>query len=158
GLTFANQVQNEIEWWIFWGRVAGGLGRNQQIDIFQRLSPILLPRGSKSGKGSDNAARRQRVNPSPLREMWAPPPSPELLPVQTKTQLGDDLIGRIAKGDFVETGLWCLARLGARKLFYGPINQVLPPTTAARWLEPMSKIPSADDAVAALVRRTGDAA
>jgi len=39
GLLFANQVQNEIEWWIFWGRVAGGLNRNQQTDLFQRLSP-----------------------------------------------------------------------------------------------------------------------
>ncbi|MBV9772277.1 MAG: Hsp70 family protein, partial [Bryobacterales bacterium] len=39
GIQFANQVQNEIDWWIFWGRVAGGLNKNQQVDIFQRLSP-----------------------------------------------------------------------------------------------------------------------
>ena len=37
GLTFASAVQNESEWWIFWGRVAGGLTRNQQTDIYQRL-------------------------------------------------------------------------------------------------------------------------
>jgi molecular chaperone DnaK (HSP70) len=156
-LTFSNQVQNEIEWWIFWGRVAGGLGRNQQIDIFQRLSPTLLPRGSKSGKTSGNGApRRQRVNPSLLREMWRAAASLELLPLQTKTQLGDELIARIAGGDFVETALWCLARLGARKLFYGPINQVLPATTVSRWLEPLLKIERAADAVSALARRTGD--
>ena len=154
GLTFPNQVQNEIEWWIFWGRVAGGLGRNQQIDIFQRLSPVLLPRGSKSGGNS--AARKQRVNPSLLREMWRAAASLELLPLQTKTQLGDELIARIVKGDFVDTSLWCIARLGARKLFYGPINQVLPSNTASRWLEPLLKIPRAEDAVAALARRTGD--
>jgi molecular chaperone DnaK (HSP70) len=146
GLHFANQVQNEIEWWIFWGRVAGGLNKNQQTDVFQRLSPTLLPRGSK----------RARVNPSLLREMWRAAASLELLPLQTKTQLGDELITRIVKGDFVETGLWCLARLGARKLFYGPINHVLPPATAAKWLEPLIKIPKARDAAAALARRTGD--
>src|SRR5208337_1616482 len=39
GLQFPNAVQNEIEWWIFWGRVAGGLNKNQQTDVFQRLSP-----------------------------------------------------------------------------------------------------------------------
>ena len=51
GLQFANQVQNEIEWWIFWGRVAGGLNQNQQTDMFQRLSPTLLPRGNaRSGR------------------------------------------------------------------------------------------------------------
>ena len=47
GCKFANQVQNEIEWWIFWGRVAGGLNKNQQTDVFQRLSPTLLPRGGE---------------------------------------------------------------------------------------------------------------
>ena len=148
GLQFSNQVQNEIEWWIFWGRVAGGLNRNQQTDIFQRLSPTLLPRAGK---------KPPRVNPSLAREMWRAAASLELLPIQTKTQLGDELIVRIKKGDFVETGLWCLARLGARKLFYGPINQVLPAATATRWIEAILKNPKAEDAVAAMARRTGDA-
>src|SRR5580704_15400925 len=55
GLQFANQVQNEIDWWIFWGRVAGGLNKNQQVDIFQRLSPVLLPRGSKRPPRMNNS-------------------------------------------------------------------------------------------------------
>ena len=147
GLTFANQVQNEIEWWIFWGRVAGGLNKNQQTDVFQRLSPTLLPRASK---------KPQRVNPSLLREMWRAAASLEFLPLQTKTQLGDELLARIDKNDFVETGLWCLARLGARKLFYGPINQVLPPATASRWVDALLKVPKAADTIAAIARVTGD--
>ena len=151
GLVFANQVQNEIEWWIFCGRVAGGLNKNQQTDVFQRLSPTLLPRGSK---------KPPRVNPSLLREMWRAAASLELLPLQTKTQLGEELLGRMlkgdGKGDFVETGLWCLARLGARKLFYGPINHVLPSATAVRWVEALLKTPQAAEAVSALARLTGD--
>jgi molecular chaperone DnaK (HSP70) len=147
GLQFANQIQNEIEWWIFWGRVAGGLNRNQQTDLFQRLSPTLLPRASK----------RLRVNPSLLREMWRAAASLELLPIQTKTQLGDELMPRILSGDFTDTGLWCIARLGARKLFYGPINQVLPPAIAARWAEQLLKVTKAGDALASLARHTGDA-
>ncbi len=146
GIQFANQVQNEIDWWIFWGRVAGGLNKNQQVDIFQRLSPALLPRGSK----------RQRLNNSLLREMWRTAASLELLPLQTKTQLGDTLIGLLKKGDMVDTGLWCLSRIGARKLFYGPINQVLPAQTATRWVEALLKVPKSNDAVIAIARRTGD--
>jgi hypothetical protein len=146
GLQFPNQVQNEIEWWIFWGRVAGGLNRNQQTDVFQRLSPTILPR----------AAKRPRVNPSLLREMWRAAASLELLPAPIRTQLGDELLARVIKGDFVETGLWCLARLGARKLFYGPINQVLPASVAARWLGALMKIPKAQDAIFSLARHTGD--
>jgi molecular chaperone DnaK (HSP70) len=146
GLQFPNQVQNEIDWWIFWGRVAGGLNKNQQVDIFQRLSPVLLPRGSK----------RPRINNSLLREMWRTAASLELLPLQTKTQLGDALLTLVKKGEMVETGLWCLSRLGARKLFYGPINQVLPVQAATRWVEALLKVPKAEDAVVAIARRTGD--
>ncbi len=147
GLQFSNQVQNEIDWWIFWGRVAGGLNKNQQVDVFQRLSPVLLP---KPGK-------RPRLNNSLLREMWRAAASMELLPLQTKTQLGDSLIAQIKRGEMVETVLWCLSRLGARKLFYGPINQVLPAQTATRWVEALLKIPKSEDAMVAIARRTGDA-
>ncbi|HYL36977.1 MAG TPA: Hsp70 family protein [Bryobacteraceae bacterium] len=147
GIQFANQVQNEIDWWIFWGRVAGGLNKNQQTDIFQRLSPVLLPR----------AGKRLRLNNSLLREMWRAAASLELLPLQTKTQLGDALIAQVKRGEMVETSLWCLSRLGARKLFYGPINQVLPVPVATRWVEALLKVPKAEDAVVAIARRTGDA-
>ncbi len=52
--------------------------------------------------------------------------------------------------------LWCLSRIGARQLFYGPINQVLPPGTATRWIEALLKAPGAEDALASLARHTGD--
>ena len=147
GLQFANQVQNEIDWWIFWGRLAGGLNKNQQVDIFQRLSPVLLP---KPGK-------RPRLNNSLMREMWRAAASMELLPMQTKTQLGDSLIAQAKRGEMVDVALWCLSRLGARKLFYGPINQVLPVQTATRWIEALLKVPKSEDALVAIARRTGDA-
>jgi hypothetical protein len=147
GLTFPSQVQNEIEWWIFWGSVAGGLNRNQQGDIYQRLSPFLIPRGSK---------KRQRINLSLLREMWRTAASLELLPAGAKTQLGDALIERFKKGEMIDTALWCLSRIGARKLFYGPNNLVIPPATATRWIEAVLKNDKSEDAVRAMARHTGD--
>jgi hypothetical protein len=146
GLQFANQVQNEIDWWIFWGRVAGGLNKNQQVDVFQRLSPVLLPRGTK----------RPRLNNSLLREMWRAASSLELLPLQTKTQLGDALLAQIKRGEMVDNALWCLSRIGARKLFYGPINQVLAPPIATRWVEALLKTSNSQDALVSIARRTGD--
>jgi molecular chaperone DnaK (HSP70) len=147
GLTYGNQVQNEIDWWIFWGRVAGGMNRNQQTDMYQRLSGFLLPRGSK---------KPQRINPALLREMWRTASSLELLPIGTKTELGEALIKRVKAGDYKESELWCLSRLGARKLFYGPINLVVPPATVTRWVETLLRIPAAADAIAAMARRTED--
>jgi len=146
GLEFDNQVQCQIEWWIFWGRVAGGLNRNQQVDLYQRLGGKLLPREKK----------RVRLNSSLLREMWRAVSGLELLPAQTRLDLGNALLARVQAGDFRESELWCLSRLGARELLYGPVNQVLAPAVAARWLEAVVGLSTAGEAVAALARQTGD--
>jgi molecular chaperone DnaK (HSP70) len=143
GPQFGNQAQNEIDWWIFWGRLAGGLNRNQQADIVQRLLPFLIPRPGK---------KVQRINNSLLREMWRTASSMELIPAGNRLQLGDALL-KAPKEDYV---LWCLSRLGARQLFYGPANQVLAPSVASRWMETLLTIPKADDALVSLARRTGD--
>jgi molecular chaperone DnaK (HSP70) len=142
GLQYGNQVQCEIDWWIYAGRLAGGFNRNQQVELFQRLSPVLLPRGKK-----------QRVNSSLLREMWRTASSLELLPVVTRTELGDAMIKAKVFGP---SELWCLSRLGARKLFYGPVNQVLPPGTATRWIDALLNVPGAGETLASIARRTGD--
>ena len=147
GLTHGNQVQCEVEWWIFWGRLAGGLNRNQQTDVYQRLSGFLLPRGNK---------KPPRINAALLREMWRTVSSLELLPVGAKTELAETLLKRVKQGDFKESELWCLSRLAARKLFYGPTNLVIPPAAVARWVEALLNIPSAVDALAAMARRTDD--
>ena len=147
GITFGNQAQCEIDWWIFWGRVAGGLNRNQQADVYQRLAGFLLPRGNK---------KPQRINASLLREMWRTASSLELLPIGTKTELGDALVKRVKTGDFKESELWCLSRLGARKLFYGPTNLVVPAPTVTRWVEAVLNLPRAGEALASMARRTDD--
>jgi hypothetical protein len=147
GITYGNQVQCEIDWWIFWGRVAGGLNRNQQADVYQRLSGFLLPRGNK---------KPPRVNASLLREMWRTAASLELLPLGAKTELGDALAKRVKTGECKESELWCLSRLGARKLFYGPINLVVPPGTVTRWAEAIMNLPQAGDALASMARSTAD--
>jgi hypothetical protein len=147
GLQHTNQVQCEIDWWIFWGRIAGGLNRNQQVDLYQRIAPNLLPRGGK---------KPPRLNSSLMREMWRTAASLELLPIQTKTELGDTLVRMVKAGTARESELWCLSRIGARQLFYGPINQVVPPATVTRWAETLLPLPTAAETLASLARRTDD--
>jgi hypothetical protein len=149
GLTFGNQVQCEIDWWIFCGRIAGGLNRNQQADIFQRVSPILLPKQK----------RKQRMNQSLYREMWRTAASLELLPQQTKVQLGETLVDLVKRGEMVDSGVWCLSRLGARRLFSGPINLVLAPGVVTRWVETLLKFPHTPallESVVHIAQQTGD--
>ncbi|MBE0659381.1 MAG: Hsp70 family protein [Bryobacteraceae bacterium] len=145
GLTFASRVECESQWWIFWGRVAGGLNKNQQADLFQRLAATLLPRG-----------KAPRVNSSLLREMWRCAASLEALPAGTRTDLGNTLVKRIRNNDATASEFWCLARIGARKLFYGPNNQVLPPSTAVRWTEAIARTPGSEEAIARIGQVTGD--
>ncbi len=151
GLTFGNQIQCEIDWWIFCGRIAGGLNRNQQADIFQRLSPLLLPKQK----------RKQRINQSLYREMWRTAASLELLPQQTKVQLGDAVLEIIKRSEMVDSGAWSLSRLGARKLFSGPINLVVSPSIASRWVEALLKLPVTPallEAIVQIAQQTGDVA
>jgi molecular chaperone DnaK (HSP70) len=148
GLVFGNQVQNEIDWWIFSGRISGGLNRNQQQDIYQRLSGYLIPKGAK----------QKRMNPSLEREMWRCASSLELLPVGTKVELGNALAKKIRAKQFSASDLWCLGRLGARKLFYGPNNLVAPVLNVTRWIDAVVALPEAAEAVAAMARVTGDVA
>jgi hypothetical protein len=151
GLVFGNQVDNETQWWIFCGRIAGGLNRNQQADIFQRLSPVLLPKQK----------RKQRLNQSLYREMWRTAASLELLPQQTKVQLGDSLLEAVKRGEMVEAGVWSLSRVGARKLFSGPMNLVVSPGAVSRWIDALLRLahtPSLMDAVVRMAQQTGDAA
>ncbi len=146
GLQFGSRIENDVQWWVFWGRVAGGLNRNQQIDLYQRLAPVLMPKGGK----------RARLNSSLMREMWRTAASLELLPVQTKTELGDATAARLKSKEGGDSDLWCLSRLGARQLFYGPANQVVPPTAATRWVETLLGNPRAADTLVTVARRTGD--
>jgi molecular chaperone DnaK (HSP70) len=150
GLTFSNQAQCEIDWWIFAGRIAGGLNKNQQSDIFQRLSPVLLPKQK----------RNPRMNQSLYREMWRAAASLELLPAQTRIHLGDALVEMLKAGALGDAAPWCLSRIGARKLFHGPINQVLPPSTVSRWLDVLLRLPRSPallDTMVQMSRQTGDA-
>ena len=146
GMQFANKVEVETQWWMFWGRIAGGLNRNQQADVFQRSSSVVMPKG-----------KPPRVNASLLREMWRTACSLEHLPAGTRTELGNALVRRIRAGEAGPSEFWCLERLGARRLFYGPINQVLPATTATRWIESLVKIRGSEECLTRLAQQTGDA-
>jgi molecular chaperone DnaK (HSP70) len=146
GLAYPKQVENEVQWWVLWGRLAGGLNAHQQAEIFRRLAPALLPPGGKRARG----------NPTLLREMWRAAASLELLPVQRKIELGDALARTVESGRSGNTELWCLMRLGARTLFHGPANQVVPPPAAERWVQALVRVDRAADALVTIARRTGD--
>jgi hypothetical protein len=97
--------------------------------------------------------------------MWRTASSLELLPTQTKMQLGDALLEIVKRGDMLDAGTWCLSRLGARKLFSGPMNLVVAPAAATRWIDGLLRLPQTHaqtpallEAVVQIAQQTGDSA
>ncbi len=133
GITFARATQGRVEWWNLWKRVAGGLGRAQQDQLFKQVAPFLLPR--LKGKRKSKSA----VGPQEIREYWQMVASCEHLSAATKADLGDLLIASVARSKATDAEIWALGRLGARAPFYGPLNEVVPRTHVEGWVERLIK-------------------
>jgi len=129
GLCFPKAVQCRAEWWNMWKRVAGGLTRQQQLQLHAEVAPYLLPRLKAK------ARNLPKVGPQERREYWQLMASCERLSAETKAELGEALLPSITKGKAGDIELWVLGRLGARAPFYGPLNCVLARDVAARWVD-----------------------
>jgi hypothetical protein len=116
GRVVPKLFEGGADYWIMWRRVAGGLNAALQQSMFDRLRPSLVPSRGKVGiKPSANE----------LAEMWRTAASLERLDVKQKELLGETLLKPLKKSPAATYGLWSLTRLGARMLFYGPLNAVV---------------------------------
>ncbi|HEV3142918.1 MAG TPA: Hsp70 family protein, partial [Gemmataceae bacterium] len=113
--------------WIVWRRVCGGLNLALQQNLFDRLRPILLPKGKILIKPGANE----------LAEMWRAAASLERLDPKHKDTLGQALLKQVRKSPVPTYSFWALTRLGARVLFYGPLNAVVHPQVVQTWLDPL---------------------
>jgi molecular chaperone DnaK (HSP70) len=159
-LAHPRSEPGKLAWWIAWRRIAGGLAKGQQDQIYDRLAKLLLPNPLQAKKLTEAKPSKQE-----LAEMWRAVASLERLPVGHKQKLGDELMRRLEprKGREDATHLWSLARLGARAPLYGPLNQVIAPAKVAEWLAQLTAWdwPEPDKVafpLAQLGRRTGDRA
>ena len=114
------------DFWILWRRVAGGLNPTLQRSLYDRLRPALLPGKGKAGV---------KPNANELAEMWRAAAGLERIDVKAKEALGDVLLKPLKRSPTPTYGFWSLTRLGARALIYGPLNAVVHPQTAERWLD-----------------------
>jgi molecular chaperone DnaK (HSP70) len=130
-LAHPKSEPGKLAWWIAWRRIAGGLAKGQQDQIFDRLAKLLLPNPLQAKKLTEARPSKQE-----LAEMWRAVASLERLAIGSKLKLGDELMRRLEprKGREDPVHLWALSRLGARVPLYGPLNAVIPPGRVADWL------------------------
>jgi molecular chaperone DnaK (HSP70) len=130
GVRHTRDVQCWAEWWILWRRVGAGLSRPHHEEIYRRLAPFLLP---AKGMNPAKKAGRPRPEPHELAEMWRCAAALERLSADVKEALGQALIKELSGGSLGAHVLWCIGRLGARVLLYGPANAVVRKEAAERW-------------------------
>ncbi len=121
GIRRRNDPRTACEWWIFWRRVAPGLGVGHQKTIAQALIKILCPEDAPSS--SPKSGRQAKA------EMWKCLASLELLPIETKIRLSGILLSK--KTDMEDFECWALSRLASRRLFKANAEYVLPSEKAA---------------------------
>jgi hypothetical protein len=122
----ARAPEGGADYWILWRRTAGGLSASLQRALSDRLRPALLPGKSKSAA---------KPSPNETAEMWRAAASLERLDAKQKEVLGDALVKSLRRTPTPTYGFWSLTRLGARALLYGPLNAVVHPQVAERWLD-----------------------
>jgi molecular chaperone DnaK (HSP70) len=158
GLAHENTEQCRLAWWITWRRIAGGLSKGQQDQIWLPLSPIFVP-------GPQSKRKWYQMKPSreELGEMLRCLANLERLSPSSKAALGDQLVVRLeSKKERADAiNLWALARLGSRTPLYGPLDAGVPADTAAAWTRAILKYAWPEPrkvafSLAQLARRTGD--
>ncbi len=122
GPRFPAKAESRIEWWILWRRAAGGLDEEKQQEVYAHLAARLL-----KGRGETPTAHE-------AAEMWRAAAALELLPAQKREELGAALLSRIEGGAAQPGELFALARIAAREPLYAPVDTVVPPKTAAKWI------------------------
>ena len=162
---FAHSAANvRVEGWILWRRISGGLATGQQQALADPLLGSIrsLHRQLTTGKGRSDFGFATHET----AEMWRLLGSLELLPAATKVELGGLLLDLLPKRKMEPVRpamLWAIGRLGARVPMYGPLNAVVPASTAADWLSKLvgqvanlSQSAECPLAIMQLARRTDD--
>ena len=122
----AKAEEVELQQWICFRRIAAGLSKGQQIQLYSDLAQ------SKTKKKGYSYAEHLRA----LASL-------ELIDTNAKIKLGTTLLKKILAGEGEPCDYWALGRLGARQLFHGTAANVVPRVTCEQWLEALIKSPAA---------------
>ncbi len=127
GVTHKRDKAVQLEWWIFWRRVAGGLSRGKQEQLFAKIKPYVLP-----GQGK----KVPKVSPQERREIWLCVANLERLSPEVKYELARKVLPQALKKND-RLFIFVLSRLLARVLLYGPADAVVPPKKVKPLIEEM---------------------
>ena len=151
-----------VQWWILLRRISGGLTVGQQQSLCEPILGNIRALYKQVVEGRGRGCELDLTSQEGA-EIWRMIGSLEHLAVAAKIELGD-MIGELALKKRMlpvyDAMIWTLGRLGARRLLYGPLNTVVPPQSAVKWIERRMKDsknrPVDSLAIMGLARKTED--
>ncbi|MCH9627506.1 MAG: Chaperone protein HscA [Chlamydiales bacterium] len=122
-----------IQKWICYRRIAAGLSKGQQMQIYSELFPLVYDKKKRQlivkRKGGYAYAEQLRA----LASL-------ELVEMPHKVKLGEALVERIVRGHGEACDFWALGRLGARAPLYGTAANVIPSRLCEGWISRLVNI------------------
>ncbi len=144
GPVHTKQPHVWTEWWVLWRRLAPGLSRPWQEEIWRRLQGFVLGGGKKPDRA---------ITPQEIAEMTRLAASLERLSPAVKLAIGESLIKKIGRdAAFLPVILWSLGRLGTRQPLYGPTSGVIPAISVDPWVRRILAIEPENDRIRDLVK------
>jgi len=161
GLAYASNDAVRAEWWILWRRLAGGLTTGQQNAMVLPLVSALKSLLTGKSKARIADGWEIRLGSHETIELFRLLGSLERITCDVRVQLGHWMLERVTQqGSDRSAALWALGRLGSRTPLYGSIQSIVPPDTAAGWIQRLSAStitdPNITFAMMSMARLTGD--
>jgi hypothetical protein len=151
-----------VQWWILLRRISGGLSVGQQQSLCEPILGNIRSLYKQIVEGRGRGCELDLVSQEGA-EIWRMAGSMEHLAAETKIELGNMICELVQKKRMLsvyDAMIWTLGRLGARQLFYGPFNAVVPTESAVKWIKRRMKEtknrPIDSFAMMELARKTGD--
>jgi hypothetical protein len=125
GPFFPQEKRVEDQWWIMWRRTAGGLDRERQEKLCNKVFPQL-----RSGQAS----------PEVILLLGAL----ERVEMQKRLRLAEILLEQVTAGKskFLEQKMWALTRIASRRPLYAGADTIVPPAYVERWCVQLADMPS----------------
>ncbi len=147
GLAHPKEARAQVQWWIFWRRIAGGLDEEKQEKLYAKAKKAL------DKKGSD------------LSELYRLIAALEKISQAEKVSFArvcmKSILGRRKTG--IEASIWALGRVLNRAPLNASAHTVLPPKTISPWIEQLLDVSWSEGGMAQLptamqraCRMTGD--
>jgi molecular chaperone DnaK (HSP70) len=131
-------LECQIQHWICFRRIAGGLNKGQQMQLANEILTTVLP------NKSSQIVLKAKSDLYPYTEKMRALASFELLDNVLKRRIGEALLSRLVKGEASSSDYWAMGRIGARHLIYGSAANVIPQEICSVWIQKLLKLPISD--------------